>query len=85
VFLYHKFLNLDLGHLDFTLAKQRRYLPVVLEPEEIARILGQVSERNYLTLGLVYGSGLRVSECLCLHVQDIYLQGCSLMIRNSKG
>ncbi len=85
VFLYHKFLSQDLGHLGFTLAKQQRYLPVVLEPEEVARILAQVSGRNYLILGLMYGSGLRVSECLRLRVQDINLQGFSLMIRNSKG
>lgn len=83
MFLYHKFLNQDLGHLGFSLAKQRRYLPVVLQPEEVARILAQVSRRNYLILGLMYGSGLRVPECL--RVQDINLQGCSLMIRNSKG
>ncbi len=83
VFLYHKFFNQDLGHLGFTLAKQRRYLPVVWQPEEVARILAQVSGRNYLILDLMYDIGLRVSECL--RVQDINLQGCSLMIRNSKG
>ena len=85
VFMCHKFLNQPLGELGFSLARRQRYLPTVLEPGEIAAVLNQVSGRNYLILALMYGSGLRVSECLRLRVKDINLSGLSLMIHDSKG
>ncbi len=85
VFLYHKFLNQELGHLGFSLASQKRYLPVVLDKAEVASILSNLSGRNQLVLSLMYGSGLRVSEALRLRVQDVNLKGLSLMIRDSKG
>lgn len=85
VFLYHKFLNQELGHLGFTLACQQRYLPVVLDSSEVASILSKERGRNHLILSLMYGSGLRVSEALRLRIKDIDLKGLSLMIRDSKG
>ncbi|MGI9319443.1 MAG: integron integrase [bacterium] len=85
VFMYHKFLNQPLGELGFTLARRQRFLPTVLDPGEVASILNQVSGRNYLILALMYGSGLRVSECLNLRIKDINLSGLSLMIHDSKG
>ncbi|RUO47879.1 hypothetical protein CWE24_07770 [Pseudidiomarina donghaiensis] len=64
VYLYHKALNHELGDLNFSLATKQRQLPVVLSPEEVQRILNQLSGRNKLIIELLYGSGLRVSEAL---------------------
>lgn len=85
VFLYHKILNRELGELGFSLASRQRSLPSVLTPSEVQRILDQLEGRNKLAVQLMYGSGLRVSECLRLRVQDIDLDRCSLTIRNGKG
>jgi integron integrase len=85
VFLYHKILNRELGELGFSLASRQRCLPSVLTPPEVQKILDQLEGRNKLAIQLMYGSGLRVSECLRLRVQDIDLDRCSLTIRNAKG
>ncbi len=85
VFLYHKFLGRDLGDLGFTLARRQRYLPAVLDPGEVAAICAQLSGRNLVIIGLMYGSGLRVSEVLRLRIKDINIRGLSLTVHDGKG
>lgn len=63
------------------MASRPRCLPAVLTPTEVHCILAQLEGRNRLAIQLMYGSGLRVSECLRLRVQEMdNLQGlgCSL-------
>ncbi len=85
VFLYHKVLKRDLGDLGFTLASRQRHLPSVLDPNEVQRILNVCNDRNRLVFQLMYGSGLRVSECLRLRIQDIDLGRLALTIKDGKG
>lgn len=85
VFLYHKFLKKELGDLGFSLASRPRRLPDVLNPAEVQSILVELKGRNKLAVQLMYGSGLRVSECLRLRIQDIDLDHGSLTVRNGKG
>lgn len=85
VFLYQKIFNRELGELGFSLASRQRRLPSVLSPVEIQCILSHLEGRNKLAIQLMYGSGLRVSECLRLRVQDIDLENGSLTIRDGKG
>lgn len=85
VFLYHKFLRVELGELGFTLATKQRSIPVVLTPVEVSLILKNLSGQKRLMIQLLYGSGLRVSECLRLRVQDVDLDRLALLIRDSKG
>ena len=85
VFLYHKVFQRELGELGFSLATRQRSLPSVLNPTEVQCILNQLEGRNKLAIQLMYGSGLRVSECLRLRVQDIDLDNGSLTIRDGKG
>ncbi|MGV6808116.1 MAG: integron integrase [bacterium] len=84
VFLYHKFLNIQLGDLGFALATKQRSLPIVLSQPEVTRILENLEGRNRLVIEILYGSGLRISECLRLRVQDIDLDRCSLTVRDGK-
>lgn len=84
-FLYNKLLNQPLGDLGFQHAKQGRRLPIVLAPNDIQKILGCLNERDHLMFSLLYGSGLRVSECLRIRIQDINLDQGSLAVRCSKG
>lgn len=85
VFLYHKIFEQELGELGFTLASKQRHLPTVLSPGEVQRILDQLRGRNKLAIQLMYGSGLRVSECLRLRVMDIDLDRFALNIHDGKG
>lgn len=85
VFLYHKVLQRDLGELGFTLATKQRHLPSVLTPSEVALVLQHLDERTRLIVELLYASGLRISECLRLRVQDIDFNHRSMAVRNAKG
>lgn len=85
VFLYHRVLNMPLGELGFSLASKQRSLPVVLSTTEVRHILDQLSGRNRLIIELLYGSGLRVSECLRLRVKDVDLSRRSIAVIDGKG
>ncbi len=85
VFLYHKFLKLELGELGFKHAVKQRSLPVVLSSAEVAAVLQHLKGLPLLVVSLLYGSGLRVSECLRLRVQDIDLEHLSITVRDGKG
>ena len=85
VFLYHKHLNRELGDLGFTLATKQRYLPSVLSMNEVAAILAKLAGRNKLIIELLYGSGLRVNECLRLRVQDVDIERLALTVSDGKG
>jgi integron integrase len=85
VFLYHKFLKLELGELGFKHAVKQRSLPVVLSSVEVAALLQHLKGLPALVVSLLYGSGLRVSECLRLRVQDVDLEHLSITVRDGKG
>lgn len=85
VFLYQKFLRIEVGDLGFKLATRQRQLPAVLTSQEVKLILDQLTGRNRLIIALLYGSGLRINECLRLRVQDVDLQRKCLTIRDGKG
>lgn len=84
VFLYHKVLKQELGEMDFSLARKQRHLPCVLSKAEIAAILSQLNERDRLIISILYGSGLRITECLRLRVQDVDLNRLSITVRDGK-
>jgi site-specific recombinase XerD len=85
VYLYQKHLQQTLGNLGFRYASKQRSLPCVLTPSEVTVLLAQLSGRDRLIIELLYGSGLRISECLRLRIQDVDLQGHSLTVRDGKG
>ncbi len=65
-FLYNQFLNQPLG---FKYAKKQRRLPIVLTPLEIQTILSHLTGRDNIIFSILYGSGLRITECLRLRIQ----------------
>ena len=85
VFLYDQFLKTPLGDLGFHYAKRQRRLPTVLSETEVRLILKQLKGRDRIIFSILYGSGLRITECLRLRVQDINFQMCSLTVRDGKG
>lgn len=67
------------------MATKQRTIPTVLSVGEVAEVLNQLQGRNKLIIQLLYGSGLRVGECLRLRVMDIDLARCALTVHNGKG
>lgn len=89
MFVYNVVLGRDLGHIQGTVrARRPKRLPVVFSRAEMARILQaaqQQSAPQHLILPLLYGSGMRVMECLRLRVKDIDFDYSSLTVRDGKG
>jgi integrase len=56
---------------DIESAKTPKRLPVVLTEQEVRAILSRVEGSTGLMLRLIYGSGVRIMECLRLRVKDI--------------
>lgn len=65
--------------------KKPRRLPMVLSRREVAAVLSQLHATNRLIGALLYGSGLRLLECLQLRVKDIHLERRELEVRAGKG
>ncbi len=86
VFLYDSVLQQPLGEMAGLKRVQRRHrVPVVLSREEVKAILGQMAGVVRLMAELMYGSGLRVNECMTLRVKDIDFSGGVLNVRSGKG
>ena len=86
VFLYRHVLDRDLGKMgDLIRAKRTIRIPVVLSPDEITRLLQHLRGPSFLAVSLMYGSGLRLLECLQLRVQDIDFARDEINVRQGKG
>ena len=86
LFLYRHVLGRELGDLgEIIRARRPKRLPVVLTREEVRAVLGQLRGDKWLTASLMYGAGLRLSECLQLRVQDIDLARDEITVRDGKG
>jgi integron integrase len=56
-----------------------------MSEREVRSILGQLREPDRLVVSLLYGSGLRILECVSLRVKDIDLDRCEITVRQGKG
>ena len=86
LFLYQQFLGKKLGRLDGALRASRPpRLPVVLTREEVRAVLAHVRPPYRLMAELLYGSGLRLLECLRLRVKDVDFGYSRIVVRDGKG
>ncbi len=86
VFLYKHVLKQELGDLgDMVWAKKPKKLPVVLTKEEVKAVLNHLCGANWIMTMLLYGSGLRLLECLRLRVKDIDFGYNQIVARDTKG
>ncbi|WP_228055304.1 hypothetical protein [Gloeocapsopsis crepidinum] len=61
-------------------AKRSRYLPTVLTPDEVQRIISQLYGAYKLVVQLLYGSGLRLSEVkVCSYELKEYNGQCGML------
>ena len=66
-------------------AKRKKHLPVVLSKQESRAVIERLSGTHKLITQLLYGSGLRITECLRLRVKDLDFQRGEIIVRSGKG
>ena len=86
VFFFREGLRKELGAVgEFAPAKRPRKVPMVLTRDEVGRLLNCLCGEHRLMARLLYGSGLRLMECIRLRVQDIDLERRLITVRDGKG
>jgi len=85
VFLYRHHLHIELPKIGFRYAKRPRRMPTVFGHHEALAIIGQLDGTDKLIAGILYGSGLRISEALRLRVKDLDFSGLQITVRDGKG
>ncbi|MCI0701583.1 MAG: integron integrase, partial [Planctomycetia bacterium] len=85
LFLYAAVLERPLNQLKVVRANRPARLPVVLTREEVRRLLANLDNPYRLMGQLMYGSGLRLLECLRLRVKDLDFERREITIREGKG
>jgi len=86
VFVFREVLGQPLDMIgEFGKAKRPRRLPTVLSQDEVDRLLAHIPPTHWLAASLLYGSGLRLLECLRLRVKDVDFAYGQLTVREGKG
>jgi integron integrase len=86
LFLYGEVLRVELDWLQgLVRARRPARLPVVLTQDEVRRLLEQLDGTVWLMASLMYGSGLRLLECVELRVKDLDLATREVRVRDGKG
>jgi site-specific recombinase XerD len=86
LFLYKEVLGIHLTGIDALRAKKDKRLPVVLTKAEVHRLLEQIIDPTFrLQAKLLYGTGMRLLECLRLRVKDIDFGQHLIGVREPKG
>lgn len=86
LFLYKEVLGVELPWLDeVRRAKKPHRLPTVLTRTEVRSLLAHVEGVPGLMARLLYGTGMRLMECVRLRVKDLDLERREVMVRGGKG
>jgi integron integrase len=86
LFLYRQVLGRRIGDLGEVIrARKPTRLPVVMTREEVKSVLDRLNGDEWLTASLLYGTGMRLMECLQLRVQDIDFTRNEVLVRDGKG
>jgi integron integrase len=86
IFLYRHVLGTEPGWLEkLERVKRKQFLPTVLTTEEVRAVLSCLKGVPQLMAQLIYGTGMRVMECMQLRVKDIDFRSRTITIRCGKG
>jgi integron integrase len=86
LFLYRYVLEREIGDLGEVIrARKSIRVPVVMTREEVKSVLNHLAGDKWLMASLMYGSGLRLMECLRLRIQDMDFGRNEITIRDGKG
>jgi integron integrase len=87
LFLYRQVLGMDrLPWLEGVVrAKHPARIPVVLSRGEVRRLLAHIDGTCWLMAALLYGTGMRLMECVRLRVKDVDFDRGEIVVREGKG
>ncbi len=86
LFLYREILGQETGKQDDVIrAREPQRLRGVLSRDEVRAVIANLSDDKWLIASLLYGTGMRLMECLCLRVLDLDFKRNEIAIRNGKG
>lgn len=86
LFLYREVLGIELPWLDdIVRAKKPQRLPVVLTVAEVQRLLARLDGSHGLMARMLYGTGMRLMECVRLRVKDVNFERNEIIVRDGKG
>lgn len=85
LFLYREVLHKEIEPVLLSSAKRPEHLPTVLTRDETLTVISFLQGNFKLMAQLLYGSGLRVMECVRLRVQDIDFEYKTITVRDGKG
>jgi integron integrase len=86
LFLYKEALGADLPWLDgLVRAKRPERMPVVLTVEEVQKLLSCLEGTQWLMVSLLYGTGIRLMECLRLRIKDVDFGYRQILVGDGKG
>jgi integron integrase len=86
LFLYRHVLHIELtGRVDAVRAISDKRLPVVLTKAEVQQVIAHMSGLHQMMAKLLYGSGIRLMECLRLRVKDVDFERHQITVRDTKG
>ncbi len=86
LFLYREVLQVELPWMEgIVRAKRPRRIPVVLAREEVERMLSVLDGQVWLMAALLYGTGMRLMECVRLRVKDVDFARNEIVVRDGKG
>jgi integron integrase len=84
LFMYREMLDTTFSDIRAIRAKRSTYIPTVLSTEEVRRVLCRLHGVYHIIGYLLYGSGMRLMECLRLRIKDIDLELHTLTLRETK-
>lgn len=86
IFMYKHILGIKTEWLDkLVRVKRKKFLPVVLSVSEVRNVLSHMKGIPKLMAELIYGTGLRVNECVQLRIKDIDFELKTITVRQGKG
>ena len=86
LFMYRDVLGIKLPWMESVVrAKRPRRIPVVLSRDEVARLLAVLDGQVWLMAALLYGTGMRLLECVRLRVKDVDFGRNEILVRDGKG
>jgi integron integrase len=86
LFLYREILHIEIPNtIDTVWAKRSRHVPTVLSKEEALTVIGLMSGTQQIMAKLIYGSGLRLTECIRLRIKDLDFEYKQIIVHNGKG
>jgi integron integrase len=84
LFMYEHVVGVKLEHVEPMRAKKSVHVPSVLSQEEVKKVLGRLNGVYYIIGRLLYGSGMRLMECMRLRVKDVNFDLRTITVRDTK-